>query len=149
MITIKANVKPEPCQQGFTLIEVMISLGIFAIGILGLAVMQTRAITANGSTMRRVNAAQLASDEIEAIMLADYDSVNDIPSDNPSDRYYKDNFPKGKQVQAETGNVAEDYFVTQDVVDDNTKKIITLTVSWDEGRTPHSFIINYEKSKNS
>ena len=39
-------------QDGFTLIEVMIAVAVFAIGILSLSVMQTSAINGNASANR-------------------------------------------------------------------------------------------------
>ncbi|TRO80310.1 type IV pilus modification PilV family protein [Desulfuromonas acetexigens] len=58
--------------SGFTLIEVLITLVIFAVGILGLALMQISAIKGNSVANRVTEAANIASDQIEQIFSWDY-----------------------------------------------------------------------------
>ena len=60
-------------QNGFTLIEVLIALFVFAVGILGLALMQLSAINGNSVANRVTEASVLASDQIERIMTWNYD----------------------------------------------------------------------------
>ena len=60
-------------QNGFTLIEVLIALFVFAVGILGLALMQLSAISGNSVANRVTEASVLASDQIERIMTWSYD----------------------------------------------------------------------------
>ncbi len=58
--------------SGFTLIEVLITLVIFAVGILGLALMQISAIKGNSVANQVTEAANIASDQIEQIFSWDY-----------------------------------------------------------------------------
>ena len=64
-------------QRGFTLLEVIIALFIFALGILGVAAMQLRAIQGNSSGMRLTEATAQAQDLIETVMAEPY--ANFIP----------------------------------------------------------------------
>ena len=53
--------------SGFTLIEVVVSLMILSIGVLGVTAMQVRALQANRGALLRVEANQLASDLTDRI----------------------------------------------------------------------------------
>ncbi len=69
--------------DGFTLIEVLITMVIFAVGILGLAMMQLSAIKGNSIANRVTEASTVASDQIERIMTWDYnDGLLDENNDN-------------------------------------------------------------------
>lgn len=72
-------------QQGFTLLEVMIALVIFSIGLLGLAGLQGVAVRNNQVAFSRTVASQLAydiADRIRNNKTADY--TQSIPSSAPS-----------------------------------------------------------------
>jgi prepilin-type N-terminal cleavage/methylation domain-containing protein len=71
---IKENVKREN-EDGFTLIEVLLALSIFSIGILGLASMQYATINGNVFARDVTEAIMLATDEIEKAKGADYDTL--------------------------------------------------------------------------
>lgn len=64
--------KRLPRQSGFTLLEVIIALFLFAIGILGVAAMQVRAIQGNSSGMRLTEATAQAQDILETVMAEPY-----------------------------------------------------------------------------
>jgi len=68
----KKYFKQQNSQKGFTLMEVMIALSIFAIGILGVFSMQISAI--NGNTNARIvtEDATLAMDKVEELLALDY-----------------------------------------------------------------------------
>ena len=61
-------------QSGFTLLEVIIALFIFTLGILGVAAMQLRAIQGNSSGMRLTEATAQAQDILENVMQEPYAS---------------------------------------------------------------------------
>ena len=58
------------CSQshGFTLIEVLIVIAIFSIGILGAMAMQTSSVTANATTRKSTLALEYATDTMERLM---------------------------------------------------------------------------------
>lgn len=61
--------------KGFTLIEVLIALVIFAIGILGAATMQISSIGENSHAMRVTEAATMSASELESLMTVSFDDA--------------------------------------------------------------------------
>jgi type IV pilus assembly protein PilV len=61
--------------QGFTLIEIMVAMVIFAIGILSVAALQTKATKGNISANRSTRAFTWCSDRMETLMSLPYASV--------------------------------------------------------------------------
>lgn len=61
--------------NGFTLIEVLIAMVIFAVGILGVAKMQLSAIDGNSTARKFTEAISAARDQIEPIMASSFDSI--------------------------------------------------------------------------
>ena len=59
--------------QGFTLIEVMIAMAIFAIGILAVTGMQIRSINQNASARMQTEATALAADWMEQLLSFTYE----------------------------------------------------------------------------
>ena len=62
-------------REGFTLLEVLISLAVLAIGMLGIAGMMLMSIRGNTSASRISEATNLAQDKIEEIRAADYTNL--------------------------------------------------------------------------
>ncbi len=68
-------------QGGFTLIETLMAMAIFTIGILGLFGMQTAVIKKNLSANTITTGATWAADRIELLLGQDYESLNDTDKD--------------------------------------------------------------------
>ncbi len=68
---------PSAPQGGYSIIEVMISLAIFAIGILGVATLQIMATNGNTNARKCSEASELAQGKIEALMATPYANVAD------------------------------------------------------------------------
>ena len=84
---------PRPGEGGFSLIEVVIALAVFAIGVLGLAVMVPMGSNRIGLAGRQTHASTLASEHAEALLITPYgdtDLTAGIHTDtsNPVDHYY-------------------------------------------------------------
>jgi len=62
-------------EKGFTLVEILIAMTIFAIGILGVASMQVWGLRGNASAVWHTQAATFAADRIEKLMMVDYDDL--------------------------------------------------------------------------
>lgn len=60
-------------QHGFTLLEVMIALTIFAVGILAVSAMQINAINQNAGARMQTEATTMASDAMERLLALPYD----------------------------------------------------------------------------
>ena len=71
-------------QDGFTLIEGVMAIAIFAIGILAVGYMQLSAIKTNGSARMVTDAYSMASEKIEEFMTLPYDSGLSYGLDNSS-----------------------------------------------------------------
>ena len=62
-------------QKGFTLLELLIALVIFAVGILGVAKMQVSSIGENSHAMRITEAATISASELENLIGVPFDDV--------------------------------------------------------------------------
>jgi type IV pilus modification protein PilV len=115
------QIKKKNNNQGFTLIEVLIAISIFAIGFLAVAAMQ---ITANKSTRRAVEvteATAIASDRMERLMALPYGDGLLVPGNHTDNQ--------GK-YDIQWGVVAfSDVNITGTTPVD--AKTINLNVSWD------------------
>lgn len=67
-----SHLNSETQNNGFTIIEVMVVIGIFAIGILAVASMQVSAFQGNRSAMLRTNAITLATERMENLVSQNY-----------------------------------------------------------------------------
>jgi type IV pilus assembly protein PilV len=112
-------------EEGFTLIEVLIALTIFAVGLLGVAAMQTSAIRMNATAGKLTNLSTWGTDKIEELSALPYSDPLLDSAGNPH--------------QEVTG----DYTISWTVIDDNpvtSTKNITVTVTGQGKSTDISFI---------
>ena len=70
-------------QKGFSLIELMIAIAIFSIGILAVLAMQVSAISTNGGSRKISEALVMAEDQLENFMTLPYASAELDPALNP------------------------------------------------------------------
>ncbi|MFH1154340.1 MAG: prepilin-type N-terminal cleavage/methylation domain-containing protein [Pseudomonadota bacterium] len=122
--------RPLRCNSrssGFTLIEVMIGLAIFSIGILGLTKMQISSIKGNDTAREFTEGATGATDRIEALMSLSFDDPGLVNGDTVKGKY------------------AISWIV--DVPDPNLKlKKITMAVNWDDNGKARTFSAEYYKA---
>ena len=74
----KINIKNS--DYGFTILEVLIAMVIFAIGILGVASMQTSAVTGNGKVRKFLEASAFAQNQVELLMSTTFNSLPASPA---------------------------------------------------------------------
>jgi type IV pilus modification protein PilV len=69
--------------QGFTLIEVLIAMGIFALGFLALASLQIKSISLNASSRMQTDATTLAVESLERLISLPYGHTELDQGNNP------------------------------------------------------------------
>ena len=117
--------------KGFTLVEVMIGMAIFVIGYLAVASMQMVAIKGDANARKTTEAATLAADRLETLMVLPYDNIDIDPPDNV-----------GSMIQ---GAYTVNWKFEPGPLP-NTKTI-TITVNWQHGGT-RNFEASYIRSAN-
>jgi len=70
------------CQSGFTLLEIIIALFVFSIGILGLSTMQLTSLKGNSKAARITETSNVTADRFEIIIGFPYDSHNNGKDDD-------------------------------------------------------------------
>lgn len=114
------NLKKE---NGFTLLEVIVSIAILTFGLLAVASMQITAIRGNDLASRITEASGWGQEKIEELSGLSYTDADLDPTGNP---HTEQTPPAG-------------YAITWDVTDNNpvnNVKLITVTVTWqDKGHT--------------
>jgi prepilin-type N-terminal cleavage/methylation domain-containing protein len=112
-------------EKGFTIIEVMIVIGIFAIGILAVASMQVSAFQGNRSATLRTMAITLATEHIENLVSQNYGSI--AGSTNPNT---VDNFDIS-------------WVVTNSTSPSPATKTIVVTVTWNDRGESRNVNLNH------
>ena len=103
---------PEKTQSGFTLIEVVIALAIFTVGILAVFSLHISSIRGNTVARGVTENVTAATSKVEELMAADYD---DLASGSGTDGYFSINW-----------NVADNCLGTLDL---GSHKCVTVEVS--------------------
>lgn len=129
--------KQSTNQQGFTLIEILIAITVFSIGILAVATMQLSAIKGNSFANGLTEAVTLAQDKMEELMSFDYgddDLLDDVAPngvDGLSETANADGSNPGQGTNAR-------YDVFWNIADNTpfayTKTISVITTWTEEGR---------------
>lgn len=104
--------------DGFTLVEILIAITIFAVGILGATSMQIMALQTNSKAGTTSEAYAVASEKMEQLLKMDYADIND--DDSP---------------ETYNGNYNVEYNVSWNVQDNTpitNTKTITVAVAWNQ-----------------
>jgi len=78
--SIKYDGKLSCNDNGFTIIEVLIAMAIFAIGILGIASLQISSINSNAKVQKFSEASAVAQNKIELLLSNSFDSIPASPA---------------------------------------------------------------------
>lgn len=81
-------------RQGFTLIEVLIAITVFSIGILAVALMQSHSTSTNARAMAITHATTLAAEKVEELQGLDYTNA-DLNPTTPSTPHTPASNPPG------------------------------------------------------
>ncbi len=131
--------RKNSCNQGFTLIEILIAMSIFAIGILAVGSMQISAVNTNARARNSMTVVTMAKDRAEELTALPYDHADLVGSADPGTLHTPaasadgiDNDEDGQIDEAgEAGQISIEWNVTEsDLSGDgiNDSKIITVTV---------------------
>jgi len=118
-------------QNGFTLLEVIIALFIFSIGLLAVASMQMTSIKGNYFSGTLTEATSWAADQMETLMSLPYADPDLTAGAHPD-------------VPPDVPLVEGIYNITWSVADDDTTnntKTITITVTWTDRGSERTLIL--------
>lgn len=124
-------------QKGFTILEVMIAMAIFAIGILGVAKMQIKSQTGNTSARTITQGTTYTQDRIERLMSVPY--TDPIMAAGPGN---------ATVAGASSG---ETYTLNWTITDNNpivNTKQIAITATWNDQGLTRNFSTNYYRARN-
>jgi type IV pilus assembly protein PilV len=124
--TKQTGIKTIQKDQGFTLIEVLIAITIFAVGLLAVAAMQTSAITVNSTADQITTRITWAQDKIEELMALPYTDSQLQAAGSP----FQETTSDGYTVS---------WTVTDDTLISGTK-LITVTVTGKGKTTRVSYV---------
>ncbi len=129
-------------ERGFTLLEVLIAISIFAVGVLAVATMQISATRGNRLGNELTQATSLAQMQIEELKGADtgdpVDCLVGLPTGLPNGNYNDPNNPID-----ETG-ANGGIFTRSWVIAANTacSRLVTVTVAWTIGGNTYDVVLS-------
>jgi len=126
-------------QSGYTLIEILISMVILAVGLLALNAMQATFATGSGDSRSFTRAAQVASQQMEELRNADYDAsdVQDTNSTGPTDH--------GPESVSLNGLEISISWTVEEIA--TSTKSITVTADWNYKGRDKSVTVSGVKTK--
>uniref|UniRef100_UPI004057C632 type IV pilus modification PilV family protein n=1 Tax=Candidatus Electrothrix sp. TaxID=2170559 RepID=UPI004057C632 len=132
------------CRCGFTIMEILIAMAIFAIGILGVAKMQISATMGNSSSRTLTEAVFFAQSRLETLLALPYDH-NDLKDVNGNALSGLDDEDTG----ADHGDTQDIYTLSWNIADDEPvedAKRIRIIVTWRTGASgPEKRVLNAVK----
>jgi len=136
----------QDTEAGFTLLEVLIAISIFMVGILAIGTMQTSALKSNSTSVGMTQALNQGQAWVEQIMAEPFDPTN--PSDmlDPAENGnadHQETYESGRQqydIEWETTILDLDADGNNDALD------VVLSVQWTDLYGPHSVDFRFLKT---
>jgi prepilin-type N-terminal cleavage/methylation domain-containing protein len=132
-------------QAGFTLVEILIAVAVFAFGILAIATMQAWSIRGNASSQTITEAGNLASCQIERLMALDYMHADLNDSDNDGNAGL-DHTGTAADHQRTEGRYVIFWNVAQDVPITNNKTL-NIIIRWTERKANKTYSVRAIKAR--
>jgi type IV pilus modification protein PilV len=120
----------KKCNEGFTLIEAIIAMFVFTVGILAVASMQINSINGNHTARSLTLGANTAANLVETLRPLDYMRDADLT--------------EGAHGPVQNGNYAFTYNVQRNAILQNTMRV-DVTVNWLERGAPKIMNLVYIK----
>jgi len=138
LINNRVEIKRRNESKGFTLIEVLVAMAIFSIGILAVASMQLAGTKGSSSARLSSEAAVLAQSQMESLIALKYDPAALVPEFDPA--------LNGTRSVTYSNRYTVDWTVVQNTINGiplpNDCLGITVTVTWGT----KSYNLNFIKS---
>jgi type IV pilus assembly protein PilV len=119
--------------QGFSLIEVLVSIVVLSIGLLGVAALQVSGLRVGQSSFYRAQAAQLATDMADRLRANAGEArtcelaIGDATPGSPANTCERDLVEWRSRLRSLPGG-------SGGVVVDTASNLVTITVQWDDSR---------------
>lgn len=142
--------------NGFTLIEVLVTITVLSIGILGAGAMQLSVLNGNAGSYDLTEATALALDQVENIIALDYnDPLLSDDNDTPYQRIGDQVVGGGLMIRTinsvgDNSVVSDNYTIFMDITDNVPaidSKTIRVDVVWTEGDKLKTVSMNYIKTR--
>jgi prepilin-type N-terminal cleavage/methylation domain-containing protein len=122
-------------QRGFTLVEVLVALGIMAVGLVGVLALEKGSVSASGYSRRATEAAVLGEDKLEKLRTV---LITTVVTDH-------DQVDANGVVNNTSGTFVRTWTVTP--VDASTTKI-EVDVTWNENDGDHTLVFTTLRNLN-
>jgi prepilin-type N-terminal cleavage/methylation domain-containing protein len=135
----------ENREKGFTLVELLIALVIFSVGIVGAARMHVAAINGNMYSMQLTNAVNVAETQAERLQDIDFTEGQVTDGLQGADLLETTSGRNQYTGQSQTYlNVSYTPSWTVSRVENNPKLLLVrMTVTWNEKETPKAYNMNF------
>jgi len=130
MLTSYETIKRKGSQSGFTLIEAMIGIFVFTVGILAVMSLQNTSINSNALARSTTEGAAFAADMVETLRTLDYENDAGLAD--------------GTHTPPSSDRYSVSYTIQRDAIIENTL-LMSLTISWVERGAPKSLTLDYIK----
>ena len=128
---------PQRTRGGFTLLEVSIAIGVFAIGMLGLSAMQLHALRGGGSGRHQTQAAAIAQSQMEQLERLRWTDLATTAG------AFTAPVTVNNLVQSDTTDAEMAYAVSWRITDVQVgwTRSIDVRVTWDEPQRPGRSVV--------